>query len=149
VRKTPQRQRDTQTGDCFEACVATILDVELDEVPRYVESNVDMRPYLARLDEWLRPRGLTVVALNRDTCDASDRLPDFVGTDALWIASLRLGSDAVHHAVVMRGSELAWDPEGAVDLSALSDLPERVMTVTVFVPIDPSSARTVDHDVVE
>jgi hypothetical protein len=34
----------------------------------------------------------------------------------------------------MRGSELYWDPEGAVDLASWPDLLHRVLTVTLLVP---------------
>ncbi len=77
-------------------------------MPVYTESNVDQRPYLARLDQWLAGLGLRVVTLNRGDCPPDDRVPDYIGSDTFWIASLET-SDADHyHAVVMRGSELYW-----------------------------------------
>src|SRR4051794_21614971 len=106
-------------GNCFEACIASILELDLDAVPAYTEPiNEPMQTYLHRLDEHLlAKRGLRAVAVNVDhksDGDKPDRLPDYMSDDVLWIAQVqpRPGENAdFNHAVVMRGSELAHDPE--------------------------------------
>ncbi len=132
VRKVAQTKVGSR-GNCFEACVATLTGQPIEAVPVFAESNDDQRPYLARLDQWLVGLGLRVVTLNRGDCPPDDRVPDYIGADTFWIAGLETSDADYHHAVVMRGSELYWDPEGAVDLASWPDLLHRVRAVTLLV----------------
>ena len=141
VRKVAQTEVGGR-GNCFEACVATLTGRTVEAVPVYTESNVDQRPYLARLDRWLAGLGLRVVTLNRGDCPPDDRVPDYIGSDTFWIAGLEISDAGYHHAVVMRGPELYWDPEGAADLASWPDLLHRVRTVTLLV----TAASAPDED---
>ena len=84
VQKVAQTQLGGR-GNCFEACVATLTGQPVAAVPVYTESNADLRPYLARLDQWLAGLGLRVVALNRADCPPDDRVPDYIGPGTFWI----------------------------------------------------------------
>jgi hypothetical protein len=138
VRRIYQSRVDKRTGNCFEACVASLLECDLAIVPAYTEGNGRMQPYLERLDAWLRPQGLGVVTVKVDqktTDDRSgpDRLPDFIASGTAWIASVDLGDVGYHHAVVMRGSELWHDPQRDSTACSLPDLAHRITAVTVLV----------------
>ena len=49
-----------------------------------------------------------------------ERVPDYIGSDTFSIAGVETSDADYHHAVVMRGSKLYWDPEGAVTLPVTS-----------------------------
>lgn len=110
MRPVRQTRFSAHDGNCFEACVATLLHVETDEVPIYTEVNASMNGYLARLDAWLAARGLAAVTLNV----GGDRAEvDYIADDTYWIGAFATdGLDADHHhAIVMRGSTPVWDPQ--------------------------------------
>lgn len=132
MRHVPQT-RFGADGNCFEACIASLIDCDLEEVPRYTESNEDMCGYLARLDQWLAPRGLSIVVLNRKESPPGDRLPDFVAADAYYIASIQDAAADFVHAVVLRGSgELQWNPDGSEPLR--SDWQAHIDSVAFLTP---------------
>ena len=124
MRKIRQTRFGADDRNCFEACVASILELEdIEAVPRYTEPNARMNSYFARLDDWLGPQGLAVIAPNV----GGDRAEvDFVGPDTWWIGQFATdGPDADHHhAIVMRGSEPAYDPQSGVQDPA-ADAPMR------------------------
>lgn len=102
-----QTRSGSDDGNCFEACIASVLEMEdVEEVLRYNESNQDMRPYLRRLDAWLAERGKIIVAMNGPEVD-------FAPDDLIWIGSFETsGPDAGHtHAIVVQGSTPLWDPQ--------------------------------------
>lgn len=117
----PQQQRwwrgpvfdgdDEQTdegGDCFAACLASILELPIDGFPNFLDS----RPYgnggwFHRWQLWLYEhyRAELIWWESRET------MPDPAGL-AWWIASVRCGS-GLFHAVVFYADEFRWDPAPA------------------------------------
>jgi hypothetical protein len=55
MRPVWQTRRSDVDGNCFEACVASLLELDdVEAVPRYRDSNESMNRYLAEdLDPWL------------------------------------------------------------------------------------------------
>lgn len=45
-------------GDCVRACVATILDLDAEDVPHFYHDNPTGEVGMERMREWLRERGL-------------------------------------------------------------------------------------------
>lgn len=60
-------------GDCFSACIASILELPYEDVPRFVTDAVDRgaeHEWLRDTFAWLKPLGLTLVDINaRDLHD--------------------------------------------------------------------------------
>jgi hypothetical protein len=112
MRPVWQTRRSDVDSNCFEACVASLLELDdVEAIPRYRDSNESMNRYVAEgLDPKLAERGLAVVALNA-LRHGNGGLPDYIGPDTCWIAFLDTGLPW-RHAVVMRGSKVAHDPEG-------------------------------------
>ena len=104
LRRVPQRSPD----DCFQACLASVLGVALEEVPGW-RPQPEMGDYIARVDAWLATRGLAIAVVKQ--------VPEFIGPGTVWIAHLATDDPNWHHAVVMSGEGLAWDPEGHRDYS--------------------------------
>jgi len=63
MRRVYQRHTDLSEphkGDCFAACVATVLGLTLDEVPNFCSSSGD---WWAELQAWLCDRGLQAIEI--------------------------------------------------------------------------------------
>lgn len=126
MKPVRQTRFGPEDGNCFEACLASVLDLaDVDQVPRYTESNQDIRPYLRKLDGWLSKRGLRVVSLRLgDNAEV-----DYVGGDTYWIAFVETATN-VHHAVVRRGYEFEWDPQHCYDPAFTENKP---LAAAVFI----------------
>lgn len=105
-------ERPEERGDCFTACLASILEVDLADVP------------VPHVDDWwdvaqdaVRQHGYRLVYIGGDeTTGTGAELGEWLGP-VYWIAgvpSLNLGTyqdgRPVGHVVVMRGPELVHDP---------------------------------------
>lgn len=95
-------------GNCLPACIASLLEIGIEEVPHFCRDYRDswFRAFL----NWLEPKGLTAICwlgpgwpegyaehLRKLTHIAGGPSPRYEGNDVL-------------HAVVMRGDELLHDP---------------------------------------
>lgn len=106
----PQRQTvfSPTEGDCMAACLATLLEVDLVDIPNFCALYPADRWY-CEMVEWLRGRGYGVVSFE------TDRPPStyFVGlpVDAVYIAGGRSPRHPGKHAVLIDGSgALVFDP---------------------------------------
>ena len=106
-------------GDCFRACVASILELPINEVPHFCATEEWIPP----LQAWFRERGWMPLLVAGD-----------IGCwllDAYHVAAGPGSRDGCAHCVVCRGDELAHDPlPGGMGLSSVA---KRVL----FVAIDP------------
>ena len=87
-------------GDCATAVIASILGLDLDEVPRFVDAGSGMFFYVA---EWLARRVPPGVAAARED------LPP----DPVYAAGVSPRDPSVRHAVVWSGGPngaVVWDP---------------------------------------
>lgn len=95
-------------GNCFEACIASLLDCAIEEVPdlgAYEEDNT----WLGVLNDWLeRTYGLGYLE-----CRVPHRERDEFWKDKnfyhIIIGPTSLSQD-IHHAVVGRKGRMLWDP---------------------------------------
>ena len=121
MKPVEQTQLTYPDGNCFAACVATLLELPLEAVPDFKGDGW----YDAWL-EWLKPRNLTFINFRIDPGD-SWRPPGY----SLLAADSPRGKWL--HSVVCKDGEIVWDPH-----------PERHMGVgewkewTSFVVLDPS-----------
>lgn len=130
-------------GNCFAACVASILECSLDDLP---EIRVDEDDHDKRMNDALA-RDFGVYFVSWRLCPLGTT-PVWIGDWSIpergyWIAgvpSLNLPPDPETawprwHAVVMLGHEIAHDPSTKVKRTGFDDGP--VYYATVFVPLDP------------
>lgn len=114
-------------GNCFSACIATLLGLPLADVPYFMEPEDWWDGFL----EWLRPRGL--YALCFPLKDQGWRPP---GYHVLSGRSPRRPDDPnAHHSVVARGDEIIHDPHPSRD-GLLAHL-----DVIVLIPMLPRAPR--------
>lgn len=114
-------------GNCYAACIASVFEVLLEDLPRLhmVEDNWEND-----LEKWLEPRGFVVISMGYPKPRDIQDLPDF------QCVHLAIGDnpDGVSHCVVVDSGKIVHDPN-----------PSRrgilnVRTLEFFVTKDP--ART-------
>ena len=110
-------------GNCFAACVASILEVPLAEVPSVPEP-----AWWPALEAWLAPRGLAVLHF-------AVRPEDIYRPPGYAILHADAPRDPeVKHAVVVRDGEIVWNPHPMRHLGVGAH-----RGFTVFVALDPST----------
>lgn len=124
MKPVQQTQFGKPLGNCWQAAIAAILEVDLEDVPAPVKSWP--QTWDAVID-WLNARGLSIFSASVDLDHADFRWPSGV--------YIVLG-DAVRglrHAVVYRDGELAHDPyPGGTGLTKPKE-------IELIHPIDPAS----------
>ena len=108
-------------GNCFSACVASLLELPIDDVPYF------MHDWPAAFDAWLEARGLCQVSVPYD--------PSMGVPPGFYI----LGGQCPRgsHAVVARGPDIVHDPHPSrVGLTHREDC-------TVLAPLDPARLAAV------
>jgi len=118
-----------EEGNCFAACIASLLEVKLGEIDLIMGGD-----WYNRFNAWLAPRGLAYFEIY-----FTEPLPPSVfgaiAADQLWVA-VGPTPRGLLHAVVMRGETLAHDPHpSAVGLSAIHG-------AGFLVPLDPSTSAS-------
>lgn len=129
-------------GNCFAACVASLLEVPIEEVPNFMLGLPTWDPedpgarsdwsraFFAGVNNWLAPRGLFYFEIS-----TPGGIPSCVA-EAIHLSALWVGAGEVdggtHHAVVMHGPRMVHDPH-----------PRRagvtqVDTIGLLVPLDPA-----------
>lgn len=129
-----QSRFEAHNGDCHAACLASILEIALEAVPKpspgELADSEGWTGYLERLrEEVLHPRGLHDLNIAAHTADTGDawRPPGYAIGCAV---SPRTGG---YHAFVALDGEVVWDPH-----------PQRAMGLgecrewAVFVTLDPA-----------
>lgn len=119
---------DPPDGDCFAACVASVLELPLEEVPNPVGD--DWREQWA---DWLSERGYSYVDV-----DLTWRGGTWwrIAPGQYWIATVpSLNHEGRYHSVVMCGAELAHDPSTRRTYDAVSAW--IVTDMQFIVPLSP------------
>lgn len=127
-----------ERGDCFDACLASVLEVGLADVP--VPHTGD---WWENAQAAVERHGYRIVLAVSGTLTARE-VSEWLGS-IYWIAglpSLNLGTyddgHPVMHMIVMRGAEVAHDPSLG-ERYALGPLPDDVLIhdVLLLVPLEP------------
>lgn len=90
-----------ECGNCFATCIASILEVPLDDVPNFCRWD----DWLERTCQWLAPRGFFYLDVTLPG-DARDELVRFWGYHVI----AGDGPRGHRHAVVGLKGEIVWDP---------------------------------------
>ncbi len=93
-----------EDGNCFSACIASLFDLHIEEVPNFVTMVPKDGDWAAPLREWLRPRGFgfLTIGLNGDESILQ-------GLDGYVIVSGQ-SSRGLYHATIWHRGELVHDP---------------------------------------
>ncbi len=90
------------TGDCFRACLATVLEMPLADVPHFAELFPAPKDFWLQVDGWLRTRGYERFPW------ASPRIPPASVLSPLIVTGD--GGRGINHACVYYRGELFNDP---------------------------------------
>lgn len=124
MKKVDQTIFDTSFGNCFAACIASIFELELDQVP-FPDGNSEN--FWRIYDKWFTERGFSVVNLKR-----GDFIPN--GFCLGVVSSPRHpGTD---HAVVIHNGKVVHDPHPS-RASEMDNL-DLVHSIDMIYPLDPS-----------
>lgn len=88
-------------GNCLPACIASIFEISLDDVPNFHENQNDFG-WLDRLNEWVARYGLSAICV--------DATNDFRIDDAYVILSGKSPRGKFLHAVVWKDGKIIHDP---------------------------------------
>lgn len=99
MRPVDQTIFDSPHGNCFQACVASVLEFELEAVPHFCDGKNPR--WLLDLEEWLLPLGLAPLLIQAKGCPALDTTYALAGGPA---------ERGVKHSVVVCGFDVVHDP---------------------------------------
>jgi len=117
---------DDILGDCFRACVASILEFPIEEMPNFWEQTQDVSEFWKMNNGWLMEnKGLRCLHFQLSPEDKH------VVEDLLCVACAKSPRGDSDHAVVWQNG-LLHDPHPSG--AGLAEDPD---TFTIFVPIDP------------
>ncbi len=116
--------RQAERDDCVRACVASVLELQLEQVPRF--SPVTWGEELA---EWLEPRGWAIFNV-RLTEDAPPTVP--AGYSLAQIDAGPSFPSGWGHCVVCLYGAVVWDPNG------MQPPYERPKEHTILYPLNPA-----------
>ena len=103
--KPLMQTRFGEEGNCFAACVASILEVSIDEVP-WLEDPENWQDYSLRLNNYLKERhDLKLFAFGFESI--TSHFPDAL-TDGYYIVSGKIHG-GLEHSVVHKNGELVHD----------------------------------------
>lgn len=96
-------------GDCWRACIASLLDLPLEEVPHVLDQGVEIDVGRPALHAWLKPRGLSTFMF-----PMSGSLQEVLTAIGEWnpdafymlVGKSRTGCN---HIVICRGNEIIHD----------------------------------------
>lgn len=114
-----QTKLDYPDGNCFAACVASILELSLDKVPHFQGDD-----WYERWQEWLSERNLYFIYLGN--AGTNDWRPK-----GYAIANALCGS--IRHSVVCFDGEMVWNPHPLRDLGV-----GKFEDWTILAVLDPS-----------
>ena len=91
-------------GNCFSACLASIFELTIEEVPNFFEvAGHEDSAWWGAVRDWLRPRGLGVIWLQLND---PAHLAEFEG----WMIVSGKSCLGIYHATVWNGGKMVHDP---------------------------------------
>lgn len=103
-------------GDCFRACLASVLETQ---VPHVLHDNCDASRQRKRIDQWLKPRGLAflefplAVETPRQALKVAGSLTQWTGVHYMLSGVTRRGGG---HYVVCRKNKIVHNPTPGIEI---------------------------------
>lgn len=112
---TPVFQTDFRApgGNCFQACVASIMDLHLDEVPHFLKDSDGGNWRQERWEavrEFAREHNLAACWLSPGEEEDSKYIPDLFRSGLYYIATGPIAGSQYGHCVVGLGGKFVHDP---------------------------------------
>ena len=121
-----QQTRTGKGGNCFQACVASLLEMPLSDVPDFC--NLYPKDWFLQFGSWLKPRGMSAIMIKYD--DKADLAE--VLKDQYVLAGGKSAVRDIPHEVVWMNGEVMWDP--APEQKGLEGRPDDFIVITILNP---------------
>lgn len=135
MKPVDQTTFGAKEGNCFAACLASVLELPIEKVPNFCVSSDWQR----LCNAWLAQFGLMFFEAHWSEGAPPElwRHP-VIQPGQLWIATGPAERDGqkLHHAVVMRGARMVHDPNPRHGRNGI----EKVLGVGFLIEIEPRSA---------
>ncbi len=100
-------------GDCLRACIATILDLDAEQVPHFADRGVSAEDALAHVRQWLAPQGLTIASFALPGSEPLSGVMEYMeqmNPTVTWLLFGSTGPDGGDHVNVCSGGRVVHDP---------------------------------------
>lgn len=121
-------EQTDEGGDCFAACLASILELPIDGFPNFLDSRpLGKGGWFHRWQLWLYEHYRSELLW----WETRDEMPDPKTGLVWWIAGVTIGE--TQHAVVFYKDEFRWDPapEGQKRVWTLADVHDSVAVFSI------------------
>lgn len=124
-------------GDCLSACLASILEIPLEDVPYFADIEDNIEFYKA-INAWLRPYGYFYLTIEPGGVEELNCWGDYY---AILSGPAERPWGEPSHAVVARGGELVHDPNPNYGRTGI----KTITGINFLVPLDPLERRAQDN----
>jgi hypothetical protein len=124
--KVEQTRTEIGKGNCFQACLASIFEIPIEEVPDW-NRNGETR-WLDLYDKWLAERGLAMTLVGVGGNPYREYPKDYY---VYWIGGFESLRFKGLHAVVMKNYQIEWDPHPLREMGV-----GELVDCTFFLPLD-------------
>ena len=109
-----------QLGTCFRACIATVLEIEVDDMPPFEKMMFQKKAgnWKGTFFKWAYDNGYGICEWEMNFIHERDKYPDaiVIPDDEILIASGRSPRhDSTNHSVVWKDGEILHDPHPSRD----------------------------------
>lgn len=94
-------------GNCFAACVASILELPIDAVPNFRSSG---NGWWHEWQEWLAPKNLALLGWDSDDLGDEKVRADTLRGYSICTVRYELPSGGLNHSVVALNGVIVWNP---------------------------------------
>jgi hypothetical protein len=126
IMRKVYNSKDNAKGQCYEACIASLLNMPLDQIPLY-----KMPDHWIKMDKWLYEQGFVSLLIeNKPGLDFQCNFP--------YIVALRLSlpyKPVAYHACIYQTGKLIHDPSGIMAWPGA--VIQRVISYQVLLPMNP------------
>lgn len=129
MKKVYQTKFDDNLGDCFRACIASIFEFPIKEMPNFWEQTQDVSEFWRLNNSWLAEHK-NFKFINFELSVEHKHIID----DLLCVACAKSPRGNADHAVVWQ-NKLIHDPHPSE--AGLAEEPD---TFTLFLPLDPNQS---------
>lgn len=125
-------------GDCHRAALATVLDLDIEDVPHFADGNPGDDVFQARVRDFLAIHGLRCIdqIYQAELSDILHSISRINGPDLVYLLG-GASRNGTHHTVICQGGKIVWDP--AMDESGIvGPCHDGYYWITMFSPISLS-----------
>jgi hypothetical protein len=97
-------------GNCFAACVASILELPIESVPNYRSGAGEDKDWWHEWQRWLAPKNLSFIGWAHPIADDPAVQADVLRGYSICSIRYEWPSGGVNHAVVCWNGEIVWNP---------------------------------------